>query len=346
MSKPKLVITGRWGWAATSPLIYTLQRNLKYAHFGYTKSFSYLKFYYQQDVDGRTLVNDLKLAQQTGQRWARTASTHLIDIHNRLQNGTWQDWDSGEPSTHKMNTARDIEYLKDFPLDHFTKLITGIPTISKYVDFYHALHDHVTSKGYKSVGDGYSLPRVRTNYIKPTEYMDRFYDTIKSEFDVKIIWITRDPVRRAFSNYLREYQKFVDDSLYNLPLQLNFPDYIPRILEFNNRFGKDNVHTVVMEELWEGDGTAVRELSDFLDHPISPSQLWKNLYVPDRGHLIQHDPEVPCQAYGQELQELTPDLYNHYKQKYQYIYDKWVDYFGSLPLYWGQPLNYHTGKPL
>ena len=40
--KPKMLLIGGWGWSATSPLVYTLQRNVKYAHFGYTKVFRYL----------------------------------------------------------------------------------------------------------------------------------------------------------------------------------------------------------------------------------------------------------------------------------------------------------------
>jgi len=316
--KPKLLLCGRWGWAATSPLIYTIQRSAQYAHFGYTKAFTYLEQFFKATKKG---------------------SGHCQDIYDKVVAGTWENDGSDTPSSHKMNTTQDLEPLKDFPLENFTKLLYGMPTISKYMEFYHALHDHVTTKGYKSVGDGYSLPRTG-----PSPYVSKFYDALKSEFDVKVVWITRDPVRRAFSNYLSERQKFQDASFINLPVELRFPKYIERIEESNKIFGRDNVHTVVMEELWEDDGTSKQQLSDFLDHPIT--KLWNNVYAPDRGHLAGHDSNVPCQAYGQNLQVLTEDVYYHYKDKHQHQYDEWVDEFGSLPLYWGQHLDYNTGRPL
>ena len=53
------------------------------------------------------------------------------------------------------------------------------------------------------------------------------------------------------------------------------------------------------------------------------------------GHLVEYDKDVPCQAYGQDLLELTPETYNYYKNKYQSVYDSWVKYFGELPMNWG-----------
>ena len=92
-----------------------------------------------------------------------------------------------------------------------------------------------------------------------------------------------------------------------------------------------------MEELWEDDGTAKKVLSQFLDHPID--NLWKNLYSPDKGHFVEFDRDVPCQAYGQNM-ELTKETYIKLKEQYQKIYDDWKDYYGSLPMNWGEPLDY------
>ena len=321
MTKPKMLSMGRWCWAATSPLVYTLQRNAKYAHFGYTKTFKILEPYFRP----------------TNQR----GSGALQGLYKRVANGTWENSKSYHPGTHRLNTTQDLEPLRDFPLSHFGKLVKGLPTISKYVDFYSALYEHVVKKGYKSVGDTYSLFKPKTEFIK------RFNDTIISEFDVKIIFLTRDPVRRAFSKYLSDRQRTEDCPSYGnpkgvrlnpLPLKLYVKDYIPKILQYNQIFGEENIHVVAMEDLWEDDGTAKKELSDFLDHPIT--NLWKNLYAPDRGHLVEYDRDVPCQAYGQNLQELTEDIYYHYKSKYQYAYDAWEKHYGSLPLHWGKPLKY------
>ena len=295
--KPKMLLIGGFPWSATSPLVYTLQRYTKYAHFGYTKQFKYLI------TTGRS-----------------ASSRNIFDIYDHVRNGTWENYMSDEPGTHRMNLTVDLEPLRDFPVTHFTQLMTGDHTISKYMDFYHALHDHVITKGYKSVGDCY------IGYKTSRDDLKEFYDTLRSEFDVKVLAIARDPVRRAFSEYL--YRKL------KTPQHLQVIDYMGAINRFQSLF--DDVHVTVMEELWEGD--AKKELSEFLNTNVT--DLWKNLYSPDRGHLVEYDKDVPCQAFGQELEELTIDTYNSLKDKHQGVYDSWRDYYGSLPMQWGQPLDY------
>ena len=310
MSKPKILLFYGWGWAATSPLIYTLQRNIKYAHFGYTKSFKYIP----TKADGNTAM-----------------------IYEKHSQGTWENYDSYKPGSHRMNLRVDLEPLDDFSLDHFTKLMEGEATVSKYIDFYHALHDHVVTKGYKSVGDvGQIKPMITSVESVCLEYTD----TLKSEFDVKVLCIARDPVRRAFSNYKyqlqKKYDKWLPKSGY-LPIQLKFYDYVDEINHIR-KFFKD-VYCIVMEELWEGDG--VTGLSEFLEYPIRKSDLWKNLYAPDGGHLLEYDKDVPCQAFGQNLLELIPETYWYLRKKYDYAYQSWKQEYGSLPLYWGEPIEYN-----
>ena len=317
--KPKMLITGDFGWAASSPLIYTLQRNAKYAHFGYTKSFEYL---------------DLK-RNRDSQHYS------ILRLYPRVVSGTYENWERHKQGTHHMNLTEDLEPIKDFPIEYFTKLVSGTPTVSKYMDFYHALHDHVVSKGYKSVGDGHScIP-----YKKQSSIRSEFFDTLTSEFDVKQLLIVRDPIRRAWGQYLSQTMRWnYERGEHSLLPSINVSTYLDRIFESYKILGKENSHVIVMEELWEDDGTSKQQLSNFLDHPIP--KLWKNLYAPDHGHLVEYDPDVPCQAYGQNLQVLTAHLYYTLKSKYQHIYDAWEDHFGSLPLYWGQHLDYTTGKPV
>ena len=328
--KPKLLLFCGWGWSATSPLMYTLQRNLRYAHFGYTKTFKYLskpnwkkdKLVYYKDHD-------------------------VTKIYNMHIKGEWENFRSYQPSTHRMNLRIDLETLDDFPLDHFTKATTGNPSISKYMDFYHALHDHVITKGYKSVGDAYMGRCVRKQYYRANvkkyyESMKQYTKTLKSEFDIKVLCMARDPVRRAFSNYVFNVQKkgdkrSIEEPFQTLPADLLFHDYVDEINTIRQFFG-DNMHVIVMEELWERDGATV--LSEFLEHPIKKSDLWKNLYAPDIGHHVKYDKDVPCQAYGQDLLVLTPEIYWHYREKYDYIYKNWKKTYGSLPLHWGEPIEY------
>jgi len=300
MGKPKILLCGGWGWSATSPLIYTLQRNAKYAHFGYSKTFRYIG----------------------------NSNKKHIRTYNQICDNTWENYHKGKPGTHHMNHTIDLEPLHDFSLDHLHKLMSGDPTVDKYMEFYHALHDHVITKGYKSVGDGCMGNRKGFTPEQEIEYSE----ALKSEFDVKVLLIARDPVRRAFSHYLYNLANTKEKGKPIAPRPMKFPNYTEELNIIRGYY--DNVYVTVMEELWEGDGS--RELSQFLDHPIT--NLWKNLYAPDRGHLIEHDEDVACQGWGQQLSKLTPEIYDFYRKKYDHIYDSWKREFGSLPLHWGKPL--------
>ena len=176
----KIILFCGWGWSASSPLIYTLQRKIKYAHFGYTKNFLYLKKPYINQ-DGELVF---------------TSSSSVPFIIKKQIEGTWENFKSFEPSSHRMNLPQDLEPLRDFPVENLKELITGEPTISKYINFHIALHDHVVSKGYKSVGD------CRIGYKAFRKDLREFCKLLMFEFDVKFLFITRDPVRRAYSEFL------------------------------------------------------------------------------------------------------------------------------------------------
>jgi|TARA_R100001460_G_scaffold79167_1_gene120145 hypothetical protein len=300
--KPKMLIWGGHGWAASSPLVYTLQRNAKYAHFGYTKAWNYFK---EQKVGNEEFY-------------------HVF-------NGTWENYKSHEPATHRLNLTVDLEPLRDFSLSHLKKLMEGERTEEKLIDFFHTLYDHVVTKGYKSVSDYNYRAHIETGD------QEKYNQLLISEFDIKVLAIVRDPIRRTFSRYLNNQQKAQSKNLKN-KRTMKVVDYTKNINYLYKTFGKDKTHITVMEELWEGDGTAKKELSQFLDHPIT--NLWKNLYAPDRGHLVEYDKDVPCQAYGQHLAELTPEMYYQYRKEYDHVYQAWKQEFGSLPLHWGEPIKY------
>lgn len=348
-----------WCWCASSPLMYTIQRYAKYAHFGLTKNFPYLTTPHLSE-DGKLTFDSSPNAR------------FILEKHIE---GTWETFKCYEPSSHRMNLREDLEPLKDFSLDHLRKLQTCVPTISNYLDFYIALHDHVITKGYKSVGlcgykalykgisalkkKGHDCAERYNRYQKDLGISElgefvitEFQKELLSKFEVKCLFITRDPVRRAFGQYMNAIERVTSQFTpegqqanyrYKLPYEFNVINYLDDIDYCCEIYGKENVHMTVMEELWEDDGTARKKLSEFLGHPID--KLWKNLYAPDRGHLVKYDKDVPCQANGQDLYELTPEMYYEFKKKYQHFYDSWEERYGSLPLYWGKPINYLTGKP-
>ena len=322
--KTKLLMMGGYGFAATSPLTYTLQRKTKYCHVGYTKYFKYLEKYFNQ-LSYPDDVVDPRGSQQ------------VLGIYQKVLTNTYERKEVLRG--HIMNQPYDMEPLRDFPIKYLKSAARKFPSITGYVSYYKALSEHVVSKGYKSVADLYTPVHFDTPFSR------KLYSAINENFDVKIIYITRDPIRRAFSQYLDTVQKVIDEAkgllrnwrTVTLPARFPAQPYVEHFRFAQEVFGKDNVHMTVMEELWEGDGSALDALSEFLDHPIP--ELWKNLFSPDRGHLLQTDIDVPCQGYECKL-ELTPETYWNLKKKYQHHYDHWEYYFGSLPLYWGEPIDY------
>ena len=92
MNKPKLLLFCGWQWAATSPLIYTLQRNVKYAHFGYTKNFHYLEPEWE----------DNKLIFKKNNAHGK--------IYEKVSQGIWKNYKSYTPRTHRLNLSVDLHH--------------------------------------------------------------------------------------------------------------------------------------------------------------------------------------------------------------------------------------------
>ena len=300
MTKPTFINIISMGWDASSPFAYTLQRTLKYAHFGYSKNFTLFVGKYNEKT--------------------KTFQGSRPELSEKVINNTWENWNYNKG--HYMNHTEDLEPLKDFSLTHFGTLIKD--TLGDaYIQFYLQLYNHVSTKGYKAVAC----------FNERKSKSDNEY--IKKYFNVKPICLCRDPVRRAISNCIKYHGKPIDN------MDIYFKDYVPKIKYFKTFL--PNLLIIPMEELWEDDGTTKQKLSKFLGTPVH--SLWPNLYSPDIGHHLQwnldkHYCPVPCQVIGQSSFEITPEVYNFYRKKYSYIYDTWKKHFGSLPLHWGEHIDY------
>lgn len=251
-------------------------------------------------------------------------SEFVEEIYLKILDNTWENYDYN--IGHKMNLPEDLLPLKDFSLSHFKKFVELPRTNEKYMEFHLALYHHVSSKGYKSVSNFITLK-------KTFEYNPQFYTLLKNSFDVKPIVLFRDPVRRAISDCLRYNNKVLPN------MDQFFFDYIEYFDFAKSIF--PNSFLVIMEELWEGNQK--QQLSEFLNHPID--SLWPNLYSPDIGHHLQWNLDLyhcptPCQILGQSSFIITPEYYNELRNKYSYVYDRWIERFGSLPLHWGKPIDY------
>jgi len=321
MIKPTLLLSFGCGWAATSPLAYTLQRYNKYCHTGFTK--------------------ELKLLPLLGippeEKIHGELATRLYRIKERVVTGTWENFETD--FGHNMNLPEDLAPLRDFPLDLFDEVTRPPYTVDNYIKYYYNVWEHVKRFGYKAVADHSKIHPYQLEGFVPT------INKLHEHFNLKGYFIVRDPVRRAFSEHLAKcYMRSLPPeqaARYKYRTEVTDPqshgvDYIPAFDRIKQLI--PDSHIIVMEELWEGSGREKDKLSKFLDTPIQ--KLWKNCYAPDRGHLIERDPTAPCQYDGQTSQELTSSLYYEIKQSFQSHYDNWQARYGILPRYWGRPLKY------
>lgn len=307
MNKPILVLQFSFGWSATSPLAYTLQRLAKYCHGGYTKNLRYL-------------CNDSVKDQRK--------------IYDLLKQDKWENYETN--FKHHMNLTVDMEPLKDFPLSHFHDFIFNRPrTVNNYIKFYKELYNHVSKKGYKAVAD-----------FGPDGGIKAKIKQLQEHFHLKGIRIARDPVRRAFSAALSHKFLNAKDSITPDGKLTNPEEYIRDYLAKHKKYIREIPDSIllVMEELWEGDGSEKKKLEDFINQPIP--ELWTNLYAPDKGHHLTWDLDntycpCPCQVHGQDTYELKPDYYIELRETtFKPVYDSWIQHYGSLPLYWGEPIDY------
>ena len=97
-------------------------------------------------------------------------------------------------------------------------------------------------------------------------------DQLLEHFDIKVMMIFRDPIRRLWSSSLCDRKNMT----WNGKVEY-FARYVDIYKKYVNVFGKERVMPLIMEEIWE-DPTP---LSDFLSYKIEKMHV--NCYHPERG---------------------------------------------------------------
>ena len=215
--------------------------------------------------------------------------------------------------------------------------------MKKYFTYYkrHWKHLQENNCPYQGVGDF-----SNSNAWLPQEFCYKVVDKLSDDFDVKVLLIVRDPIRRLWSEMggywdpdsprqwenIEEYKKMFFDHV-----NWGHLHYF-MILEKWERVAP--THVIIMEQLWEGDEQEreKQRLSDFLDYDIK--NIHENVYCPDRGVNAPHYKGLHDQWWSDKY-SLSDELYNQVLPLMP-IYQQWVDRYGSLPLYWGKPYPYEV----
>ncbi len=276
----KLLLCPGHAWAASTPMFYTLGHYNKYCHTGHVKEHGYLWHMYLTDT------RDIK-----------QASFFYRNMRNQIES-TGQGWNQI-----KLSSMPD-----DFPmLEFFSRPFT----IKKYCEYYERVWDNVKDQ-YESVAD-FSTHLAGLS----EEFLYKIKPKLLEYFDVKVIMLFRDPVKRFWSqngankiSKLRCHDRYAE----------NYQKYC-------NVFGKENVHYVIMEDFWSGE---ISTLSHFLDYNIQ--RISENVYWPLENELKkykhlqdqwQFEKPMPTEMIP-KIRELLNPLYLQYEQIVGKIPERWA----------------------
>ena len=332
MNKPKFIIIAGTGWSASTPLWYTLQVQNKFVHGGLVKENNFL--------DSISLTPSMRFKKRKD-IYQETKKFNLSKESRIIRNLSIIT-DNFRKNSHKKRIpgVKDDIFFTQEELDEYKKYSF---TLEKYITFYkrHWKHLQENNCPYQGVGDF-----SNSNAWLPQEFCYKVVDKLSDDFDVKVLLIVRDPIRRLWSEMggywdpdsprqwenIEEYKKMFFDHV-----NWGHLHYF-MILEKWERVAP--THVIIMEQLWEGDEQEreKQRLSDFLDYDIK--NIHENVYCPDRGVNAPHYKGLHDQWWSDKY-SLSDELYNQVLPLMP-IYQQWVDRYGSLPLYWGKPYPYEV----
>ncbi len=324
MVKPQFILSTGTGWSATTPLWYTLQVDNPFLHVGMKKDPGYL------DMLRRTpeerMITDRKNFRINGRSWTtknRQWSKIVLQMNKELfEEGAIQTRGGAltEARRHLYFTQEDVDEFSETPL-----------SFEKYLSYYRKHWKYLQENNcpYKAVADF-----SNSNANLPDWYIDEFMPKLQEHFDVKVLMIVRDPIRRLWSEVNS------DDQEHFFMRKIQNGDYWNYIDIIEKWERVCPIHVIIMEQLWEGDQQERerQRLSDFLDYDIK--KIHENAYCPDRGPDAPHLVGLPDQ-WTSDKYMLQDELYEKVRPLFP-VYQQWVDKYGSLPLYWGKPYNYEV----
>lgn len=315
--------------SATTPLLYTLSHDNHYCHSWRAQQHGYLTF-----MQGRNHQDNL-----------------LKKYHRNLDH----------PSGAKLPTlVTHNPLIGDVDIQAEHAFMTPPFTLDTYI-YYHQVTYNNIKEHYKSVVDFNNANAT----LKP-EFLQTIKPTLEQYFDIKILMIFRDPIRRLWShlNYLiddiqefelsplregsnrrgawmsdldrtpKQYFKDTTDALMNKGID-EHTQYARLYKKYSQVFGADKVHPIIMEDLWNPEDTAtLKHLSNFLEFPLT--KLHQNAYYPDKGINAPKYPYLRDQ-WSSDVHSLTPDIIKLASQVLAPVYQDWKETFGDLPTAWIHP---------
>jgi len=298
--KVPLIIAAGTGWSATSPLYMTLQCSNKCAHVGLKKEDHLLYHLYSEDA----------------WEWRKPDYDKLV---RDSMTPVWK-WEWGNKTKYAFHKN----------LDEIHELYQK-PTLETYIKYYTRHYERIKHE-YSYVADF-----SNSNAQLPLKFLQKIAPELKKHFEIKVLIIFRDPVRRLYSELSAHYQ-------YNKNLRKKYPtskdywrnylkigyynincEYVKRIKYYKSVF---STLPIISEELWGGKNDSLAKLSKFLQYDIK--KLWPNCYYPEMGTKAPHHENLRDQ-YDSDLEDLTDGDLSFGRKCLAKYYDEWYNEFGTTP---------------
>ena len=300
--KPRFLLCPGTGYSATTPLYYTLAVNQRYCHGGFDKEYNLLELLYFKEV------NNLKLSTH---HFKYKFRRHFIDIP--FDDGEYQG------SVFKRERHPDVDFNNSYTKLDLDYYYSRPITIEKYLQYY--------TEHYNNIKDIYeSVCDFSTNNAGlPVWFLKKYAPILQEHFDVKVLIINRDPVRRLFSEINTRFQKepmefsSAKEMFFHV---LEYPTWrhfgLHRMYENFNAltYHKDvvsnysQVFSDVLEISMEGFWKGTEKISDFLNYNIE--NLYNNCYYPFMGSKPPHYRYLADQ-WMSDKEELTEEDYDRAK---------------------------------
>jgi len=327
MKKRPFILSLGVGWSGTTSLYYTLHNNLKYVHSGFLKENEYLDRYYRLYPDKKKYLEEINC-------------DYFFTISQKLFSGKYND-----------------SVLSKFSESELFSFFGPNLSLQKYLNYYLKLSEYCGNK-YTAVGDFSNVNvRIKKNTMKEIKSL------LENSFDIKILFIFRDLIRREWSqrcshNLSNKNSMFViksknndgkvirpltSDSVVDAFKKARLYNYAEKVNAAYDVFGKENVHYIIMEDFFkeQKNNLEVIKLEKFLDIKISPEQIYPCNFVPDRGVNSSRLGDLSDQWTSDHI-VLPPEFYNTMRNRKDYFdaYSKFKQLHGFLPADWGHPIDY------
>ena len=294
----KLLLNIGHCYASTTSLFYTLAFNHQYCHTGDNKENSYL---WQTYLESRNSMKYIKMAlrhYKTQKQYLKTQNIRISKRYYKIQKkhiNTQIYWRKQKYRNDVLTNLGDI-FKKPF-------------NIENYCNYYKKVYE-IVKNDFESVGD-FSTATCGVS----EEFLWQIKPILLKHFDIKITMTFRDPIRRFWSQHG------------DINADITSHDkYAENYQKFSNVFGKENVHYIIVEDLWSGETS---EISRFLNYDIR--HLGENMYWPLSDNTKRH--EFLRDQWGEE-KKLPDKLIPEIRQKLDPLYLQYEQIIGRLPERW------------